>query len=234
MHSGSGPVREDEEMASVGGHAEQCRHHARVIHREAELFWGGHGTAILAERERWEDGFAAVGLFARVYREACELRTKRVLVLYPCGLVGHREKRSSREVTRKRTLNSMPGKKILIVEDDSMQLTMTAKRLKSAGYTVIGARDGISAISTARKEQPDLVLLDLGLPGGDGFVVIQRLQTLLPTTTIPIVVITSRPPSESEEAAKRAGAVAYMQKPVNFEKLLQLVADVIGTPELSS
>jgi len=98
----------------------------------------------------------------------------------------------------------MSDKKILIVEDESVQLTMVAKRLKNAGYSVVGARDGMGAISTARKEQPDLVLLDLEIPAGDGFVVMKRLQTLLPTATIPIVVVSSHDPASSEEACKQA------------------------------
>jgi CheY-like chemotaxis protein len=127
----------------------------------------------------------------------------------------------------------MSRKKILVVEDETVQLTLVAKRLKAAGYDVVGARDGISAISTARKEQPDLVLLDLGIPGGDGFVVMQRLQTLLSTTTIPIVVASSHDPAQNEEASKRAGAIAFLQKPVDFEKLLKVIAESIGTPEPS-
>ncbi|HME12610.1 MAG TPA: response regulator [Candidatus Acidoferrum sp.] len=125
----------------------------------------------------------------------------------------------------------MSAKKILIIEDDAGQLTMVAKRLKHAGYDVVGARDGISAVSTARKEQPDLVLLDLGLPGGDGFVVMQRLQMLISTSTIPIIVISSNDPSSSEEPSRRAGAIAYLRKPVDFDKLFKLIAETLGTPE---
>jgi CheY-like chemotaxis protein len=127
----------------------------------------------------------------------------------------------------------MSRKKILVVEDETIQLTMVAKRLKAAGYEVVGARDGISAISTARKEQPDLIVLDLGLPGGDGFVVMQRLQTLLSTATIPIVVASSHDPVRNEEAAKRAGAISFLRKPVDFDKLLKVIAESIGTPEPS-
>jgi CheY-like chemotaxis protein len=127
----------------------------------------------------------------------------------------------------------MSRKKILVIEDEIGQLTMVAKRLKGAGYDVVGARDGLSAVSTARKEQPDLVVLDLGLPGGDGFVVMQRLQTLLSTATIPIIVVSSNDPAQSEEPSKRGGAVAFLRKPVDFEKLLQIIAESIGTPEPS-
>jgi CheY-like chemotaxis protein len=68
---------------------------------------------------------------------------------------------------------------------------------------------------------------------GDGFVVMQRLATLLSTAIIPIVVISSRDPSESDEAAKRAGAIAYLRKPVDFEKLLKIISEATGSPELS-
>jgi hypothetical protein len=79
----------------------------------------------------------------------------------------------------------MAGKKILIVEDEVVQLTALARRLKSAGFEIVAARDGLTAISTARKEQPDLIVLDLGIPAGDGFVVLQRLSMLINTGTIP-------------------------------------------------
>jgi CheY-like chemotaxis protein len=89
----------------------------------------------------------------------------------------------------------MAGKKILIVEDEVVQLTALARRPKTAGFEIVAARDGLTAISTARKEVPDLILLDLGLPAGDGFVVLQRLGMLINTGTIPIIVVSSRTPS---------------------------------------
>ena len=122
----------------------------------------------------------------------------------------------------------MPGKKILIVEDENLQLTILARRLKTAGFEVIAARDGLSAISTARKEQPDLILLDLGLPAGDGFVVLQRLQMLINTGTIPIVVVSSRNPKEVRDAVIKAGAIAYFQKPADLDALLQSINSTLG------
>jgi CheY-like chemotaxis protein len=86
----------------------------------------------------------------------------------------------------------MPGKLIFVVEDEAVQLALVAKLLKNAGYEVIEARDGIVAVSIARKENPDLVLLDLGLPEGDGFAVMERLQLLPATARIPVVVLSSR------------------------------------------
>jgi DNA-binding response OmpR family regulator len=128
----------------------------------------------------------------------------------------------------------MAGKKILVAEDEAVQLTSVARRLKSAGYEVVGARDGASAISTARKELPDLVLLDLGLPAGDGFTVLKRLQMLIQTTTIPVIVASARDPAGNRDAALKAGAVAYLQKPLETDVLLKAIGDVLGTSESNS
>jgi DNA-binding response OmpR family regulator len=122
----------------------------------------------------------------------------------------------------------MSGKKIMIVEDENLQLTALARNLKSAGFEVVAARDGLTAISTARKEQPDLILLDLGLPAGDGFVVLQRLQMLLNTGTIPVIVVSSRTPIGNRDAALKAGAIAYIHKPVNMPILLKAINEALG------
>jgi DNA-binding response OmpR family regulator len=122
----------------------------------------------------------------------------------------------------------MAGKKIMIVEDDNLQLTTLARRLKSAGFDIVAARDGMTAISTARKEQPDLILLDLGLPAGDGFVVLERLQMLLNTGAIPVIVVSSRTPIKNRDAALKAGAIAYIHKPVDFEVLLPAINEALG------
>jgi DNA-binding response OmpR family regulator len=122
----------------------------------------------------------------------------------------------------------MAGKKILIVEDEVVQLTALARRLKSAGFEVVAARDGLTAISTARKEQPDLIVLDLGIPAGDGFVVLQRLSMLINTGTIPVIVLSSRTPIGNRDAALKAGAIAYIHKPVDVPILLKAINDALG------
>ncbi|HXE34501.1 MAG TPA: response regulator [Verrucomicrobiae bacterium] len=122
----------------------------------------------------------------------------------------------------------MAGKKILIVEDEVVQLTALARRLKSAGFEVVAARDGLTAISTARKEQPDLIVLDLGIPAGDGFVVLQRLSMLINTGTIPVIVLSSRTPIGNRDAALKAGAIAYIHKPVDVPILLKTINDALG------
>lgn len=122
----------------------------------------------------------------------------------------------------------MSGKKIMIVEDENLQLTVLARSLKAAGFEIVAARDGLTAISTARKEQPDLILLDLGLPAGDGFVVLERLQMLLNTGTIPVIVVSSRTPIGNRDAALKAGAVGYIHKPVNLPALLEAINEALG------
>ncbi|MGC1618869.1 MAG: response regulator [Candidatus Acidiferrum sp.] len=122
----------------------------------------------------------------------------------------------------------MAGKKILIVEDENVQLTTLARGLKSAGFEIVAARDGLTAISTARKEQPDLIVLDLGIPAGDGFVVMQRLQSLINTGTIPIIVLSSRTPIGNRDAALKAGAIAYIHKPLDMPLLLKAINDALG------
>ncbi len=122
----------------------------------------------------------------------------------------------------------MAGKKISIVEDEVVQLTALARRLKSAGFEIVAARDGLTAISTARKEQPDLILLDLGLPAGDGFIVLQRLGMLINTGAIPIIVVSSRTPIGNRDAALKAGAVAYIHKPIDMPVLRKAINEALG------
>ncbi len=127
-------------------------------------------------------------------------------------------------------MHSMRGKMILIVEDELVQLTMTARILKGAGYEVLEARDGMAAITITRKEAPDLLVLDLNLPLGDGFHVMERLQLLPSTARIPVIVVSSRTREEAEEQARLAGAVAYLRKPVSAAQLLKVIAEILGNP----
>jgi CheY-like chemotaxis protein len=121
----------------------------------------------------------------------------------------------------------MSGKKILIVDDDQDHLLALAIILKARGYIVVAAMDAVSAISTARKEKPDLVLLDLSLPAGDGFVVMERLKRMIPLAAIPVVILTARDQG-CEERALSAGATAFLQKPVENDLLLATVQQALG------
>ena len=117
----------------------------------------------------------------------------------------------------------MNGKKIMIIDDDKDLLLGLAVRLKAGGYTVVCAMDAVMAMTTARKEEPDLVLLDLGLPGGDGFVVLDRLRSLAAFPAVPVIVLSAWDPARNKERALKAGASAFFQKPAANHELLATI-----------
>ena len=118
--------------------------------------------------------------------------------------------------------------KILIVEDDADTRQLLKIRLESSGYETAFAFDAVTAIGVAREEKPDLILLDMGLPGGDGVVVMERLRAFPALAHIPVVVVSAREPTSTEPRATEAGAEAYLQKPIDNEKLLAAVRSALG------
>jgi DNA-binding response OmpR family regulator len=129
----------------------------------------------------------------------------------------------------------MTGKKILIVDDDQHLLLGLTPRLKANGYRVLSAADAISAITVARKEAPDLVILDLGLPAGDGFVVLERMRSLADLVDIPVIVLSARDPAVNKQRALDAGALAFFQKPPDNHEFLTAIRGALGeTVALSS
>lgn len=117
----------------------------------------------------------------------------------------------------------MATQKILIVDDDPDLRQALRLRLRANNYETINAVDGYSAISQAYKERPNLIILDLGLPAGDGFTVLDRLQRDDKLSTIPVVVLTARDPQSHEKRAFEAGAAAFFQKPADNAELLHVI-----------
>lgn len=122
----------------------------------------------------------------------------------------------------------MNPKKILVVEDDADVRLGYHILLKNSGYDSVFAADAMCAISEARKQQPDLILLDIGLPAGDGFVVLERLRANTQLSTIPVIVVSGRALPGNRDRALRFGARAFLQKPWNDDELLALVAKLVG------
>lgn len=118
--------------------------------------------------------------------------------------------------------------KILLVEDDPDIARGLAIRLKGRGYDVVSAQDATVAMTLAVKERPDLVIMDIGLPGGDGHMVHERLGRNINTAMIPVIFLTARAQPESMQRALDAGAVAYLTKPYRSEELLSAVANALG------
>ena len=117
----------------------------------------------------------------------------------------------------------MAKQKILVVDDDANLVQALRLRLLASNYDIAVACDGYAAVATAQKERPDLILLDLGLPAGDGFVVLERLRHRANLTGVPVIILSARDPDSSEERALLAGATAYFQKPADNDELLQVI-----------
>ncbi len=121
-------------------------------------------------------------------------------------------------------------KTVLLVEDDKKLTLAMGMRLKSMGYNVATAADAICAVAEARKSNPDVILIDINLPGGDGFVVAKRLQSLIQTAATPLIFITASKQPGLKERAKEFGAAAFLEKPFDATQL----ADAIETAPFSA
>jgi DNA-binding response OmpR family regulator len=122
----------------------------------------------------------------------------------------------------------MANKKILIIEDDSDLRLGYHIRLKANNYDTFFAADGLASMTEARKHEPDLIILDLGLPAGDGFIVMERLKLNVHLAAIPIIVVSARDQRENKDLALKAGARAYLQKPVKDDELLAVIRQLLG------
>jgi two-component system KDP operon response regulator KdpE len=120
-------------------------------------------------------------------------------------------------------------KKILIIEDDPDVRLGYHIRLAANDYETFFAADGVASIAQANKHRPDLIILDLGLPAGDGFVVLDRLRAMPHLAVIPVIVVSARDPLANRVRALEAGARAFLQKPVDNTKLLELMSECLGT-----
>jgi len=123
----------------------------------------------------------------------------------------------------------MDKKTILIVDDNADTRLLFSARLRANQYHTVFAADALQAISVARKEQPDAILLDLGLPGGNGLLVLERLKTNASLSCIPVIIVSSEDPQVAEARAIQAGAVAFLQKPVDQDKLIASVQQAMAT-----
>jgi CheY-like chemotaxis protein len=122
----------------------------------------------------------------------------------------------------------MQPRKVLVVEDDPDQRLAISVRLKANKYAPVFAGDGIAALAAAQREHPDLIVLDLGLPGGDGFLVLERMRVIPRLAGIPIIVLTACDPSPARERALELGAAAFFEKPVDNAAFLTAIQTALG------
>jgi DNA-binding response OmpR family regulator len=123
----------------------------------------------------------------------------------------------------------MRNKKILIVDDDPDVRQGMHVRLKDQ-YDICLAVDAFSGVAEARRSEPDLILLDLGLPAGGGFMVMERLKMIPSLAIIPIIVVSARDRLGNQKRAMDAGAKAFLQKPVDDNQLLAVIRQTLGQP----
>ena len=121
-----------------------------------------------------------------------------------------------------------PAAKILVVDDDPEIVTMLSLRLGRRGYDVKTASDGHRAVEIARRERPDLILLDVMMPGKSGWEVARALKADPVTDKIKIVMVTAIGESMNEITSPLYGADAHIDKPFEFEKLEEIVSKLLA------
>ena len=117
--------------------------------------------------------------------------------------------------------------KILVIEDDPVALADLQARLEANGYVVARAADAASAMTVVNRERPDLILLDLGLPAGDGFLVLERLRKIEVLAAIPVLVITGRSDAETRKRVEAMGVAPVLVKPVQTGALLAAIGSAL-------
>ncbi len=119
-------------------------------------------------------------------------------------------------------------KSILVVDDDRDIVLGLSIRLRAAGYAVLAVQDGNAALSTAINKKPDLILMDIGIPAGNGLWVLEFLKKNANSMLIPVVIMTGMEPVAAREKAMALGAVEFFQKPVDNDQLLQAIRRHVG------
>ncbi len=116
---------------------------------------------------------------------------------------------------------------VLIVDDDEDIVRSLGIRLTQERYKVVAAQDANQAVMQAHKLRPDLLILDIGMPAGSGFTVMQNLSNSMHTQTIPVIVLTALDDEETRDTAENLGARGYFVKPYDFNDLLLTVNEIL-------
>lgn len=122
----------------------------------------------------------------------------------------------------------MTPKRVLIVEDDPLSRELAVDLLEGAGYSVLQAKDGVGLLERVQAEQPDLILLDLQLPGVDGVTLACQLTANPVTRQIPILAVSAHASPERQARALAAGCADFLAKPLDTQAVLSTVARFLG------
>ena len=125
-------------------------------------------------------------------------------------------------------------KKILIVDDDPEIHKLLRFRLLGEGYVVIAAVDAYGALQNARREKPDLILLDIMLPGGGGVHALKNIRLIPDTAPTPVVVLTGTTDDDIKQKIIQLGVQGYLNKPFQYETVSRTIAEILkNAPEES-
>jgi len=121
----------------------------------------------------------------------------------------------------------MAQRKILIVDDEPVVLTLLKARVESRGFLVETANDGASSLEKAKTWQPDFIVLDIIMPGIDGYDTCRRLKAMKETAHIPVVLFTAAQETQIDVLAQKAGAARVVQKPF-VEQVFKAIQEILG------
>ncbi len=125
-------------------------------------------------------------------------------------------------------------KKLLLVEDDPSAVRITTYALEQAGYEVLAALNGQEALRKAQGEKPDLIILDVMLPGVDGFQVCRHLRADPQTAQIPILMLSAKAQQADVDTGLKVGADDYLTKPVDLSEVLSRVESLLAQKSAES
>jgi CheY-like chemotaxis protein len=120
---------------------------------------------------------------------------------------------------------------ILVIEDNPLNLELVREVLVAAGMRVIEARNGPAGLAAASQQHPDLILLDIRLPGLDGYAVLERLKATPAAAAIPVVALTAQAMAGDREQALAAGFTDYIAKPVDTRTLADRIRGILQPPK---
>jgi DNA-binding response OmpR family regulator len=121
----------------------------------------------------------------------------------------------------------MSKTRVMLVDDDQDFVIVQSAVLRRAGYEVLVASDAVSAVSVAMRERPQVVIMDIGLPGGDGLTVMERMHAMPQLAGMPVVLLSGRDPQAYQTAGLDAGAAAFLTKPIEVADLLEALDRVL-------
>lgn len=119
---------------------------------------------------------------------------------------------------------------VLLVEDNEMNRDMLSRRLERKGFHVVVAKDGLEGVSMAGEAGPDIILMDMSLPGIDGWEATRRIKAAPETASIPVVALTAHAMASDREKALEAGCDDFDTKPVELSRLLEKMEKLLKSP----